>query len=55
MDAESVQKIYNLAIKNAILIKITTIMGVHETRHFLTRQGVIEKPLKTSQKIVFLA
>ena len=67
MDAELVRKtlkIYNLTIKNAILIKLNTIMYLYETCHLPkktgrkskgVRDGVIGKPLKTSQKMGFLA
>ena len=65
MDAELVRKtlkIYNLTIKNAILIKLNTIMYLYEACHLpkkkkigCKRDGVIEKPPKTSQKMAFLA
>ena len=56
-------KIHNLATTNAILMKLTTIMYLHETFHLAKNWGVThrvqeavnEKPLKKSQKTSFLA
>ena len=66
MDAELVGKtlkIYNLTVKNTILIKLTTIMYLYETFHVPKNYGVthrvredaIGKPPKMSQKTGFLA
>ena len=66
IDAESVRKtlkIHNLTTTNAILIKLTTIMYLHKTFDFAknwsathrVQEALIEKPLKKSQKISFLA
>ena len=56
-------KIYNLTTTNAILMKLTTIMYLHETFHSAKNwgvshrvwEGVNRKSLKKSQKISFLA
>ena len=68
MDAASPRKhwkIYNLTTTNAIKIKLTTISYLHIVSHFhlakdlgVTHrawEGVVEKPLKKSHKIGFLA
>ena len=55
-------KIYNLATTNAILMRLTTIMYLHETFHFVKNwgvthsawEGVVQKHLKTIHKIKFL-
>ena len=56
-------KIYNLKTTNAIEMKLTMVVYLHEAFH-LTKdlgvthkvwEGVVEKPLKKSQKIGFLA
>ena len=66
MDAASPRKhlkIYNLTATNATLIKLTIIMYLHKIFNFAkdwgvthrVQKGVSQKPLKMSQKIVFLA
>ena len=55
---ENISKIYNLTATNAINMKLTTTVCLHETFHLakdwsVTHRGqedVIEKPLKKSQK-----
>ena len=55
-------KFYNLGTTNAITMKLTTIMYLHETFHLAGKlrrkrralEGVNEKPLKITQKMVFL-
>ena len=66
MDAPSPRnffKIYNLRTTNAMKMKLTTVVYLHETFH-LTKdsgvahrawEGVAKKPLRKSQKIGFLA
>ena len=66
MDAASPQKhlkIYNSATTNTTLMKLTTIFYLHKTFNFAddwgvthrAQDGVNQKPLKMSQKIIFLA
>ena len=66
MDAALPQKhlkIYNLTTTNAIKMKLTTILYLHEIFHLAKNwgvahkvwEGVIEKPLLKSQKIGVLA
>ena len=66
MDAPSPQKllkIYNLRTTNAMKMKLTTIVYLHETFHLTKDLGVAhrawesvaKKPLRKSQKIGFLA
>ena len=56
-------KICNLTTSNATLMKLPTILYIHETFNlaetwevnYMAQKGVNEKPLKMSQKISFLA